>query len=403
LTPCARREQNQRVIHADHRVALPDTSYFVIGNGEVRAAVQFAAGGDGTPLGLIVDDPARPGAKREAPSMSDAGLEATSVRIRIGDLERAPALPNLSVRWESHEGPPVVVAFWGVGDVSVRDRFFVEAPPSRRVVREITLLNDAASPLPLTLLAGAGRASVSRSLIIGPQGQATAVVMYELATTQPAVGIRFADPPAPDPMPPVAQGLVIATGDDLLDHACRAATRQLPAVTPRDGAVPGELWSSESDDVDATTGAASTVSRIRGAMTALTEGRAEEVSELSAWLADLAGARAGTWFSHYGDDGEPEWPGAGDVDVSVRAWTEILRLVVEGLFGVRPGDDGVHIRPRLLPGVERMAARLRIRAMTLHLDVVADASAADTTDRVVPYGTGDVRVTIAVPPTEGRG
>jgi len=73
--------------HPDVRTRLKDASYFFLGNGLIKAAVQIAPSGEGTPVGLLIMDPERLAKKREALTISpESGLEDTTVHIRSGKV-----------------------------------------------------------------------------------------------------------------------------------------------------------------------------------------------------------------------------------------------------------------------------------------------------------------------------
>ena len=77
--------------HPDVRTRLKDVSYFFLGNGLIQAAVQWAPGGEGTPLGLLLMDPDRLRKKREALTMdADSGLERTMVGVEVGGAWHEP-------------------------------------------------------------------------------------------------------------------------------------------------------------------------------------------------------------------------------------------------------------------------------------------------------------------------
>ncbi len=71
--------------HPDVRTYLENVAYFFLGNGHVQAAVQGAPSGEGTPLGLIVQDPETLGPKRDAPTMDpERGPVPTQIEIEDG-------------------------------------------------------------------------------------------------------------------------------------------------------------------------------------------------------------------------------------------------------------------------------------------------------------------------------
>jgi cellobiose phosphorylase len=54
----------------------------------------------------------------------------------------------------------------------------------------------------------------------------------------------------------------------------------------------------------------------------------------------------------------------------------VLALLVEHVLGVRPRTDGLHVAPRLLPGLDHASARLRVGAGMLTLHVRREAAGA---------------------------
>ena len=89
--------------HPDVRTRLRDVSYFLLGNGLIQAAVQWAPRGDGTLLGLLVMDPDRLRKKRDALTLdAESGLEPTIVRLHTGATGYQPRADRLRVRWTTH-------------------------------------------------------------------------------------------------------------------------------------------------------------------------------------------------------------------------------------------------------------------------------------------------------------
>ncbi len=93
------------------------------------------------------------------------------------------------------------------------------------------------------------------------------------------------------------------------------------------------------------------------------------------WLDTVPGGAAGSWFEFYGPRCAPPFP---QVGVIPWTWAEILFLLLHHVLGVRPFEEGIRLRPRLLPGLEHVQAVLPIRGRRLHVDIraAADASAA---------------------------
>ncbi|MBN2206805.1 MAG: hypothetical protein JW742_05325 [Candidatus Aminicenantes bacterium] len=85
------------------------------------------------------------------------------------------------------------------------------------------------------------------------------------------------------------------------------------------------------------------------------------------WLERVRGGRAGAWFEFYGPRPVPPCPQVGIVPWT---WAEIVFLVVRHILGVRPGLDGLLLRPRLPEGLDGAEAELpmRGRVLKLHLE-----------------------------------
>ena len=125
------------------------------------------------------------------------------------------------------------------------------------------------------------------------------------------------------------------------------------------------------------------------------------------WLDSIPGAAAGSWFEYYGPRVSPPYP---QVGVIPWTWAELLTLLTEHVLGVRLRDRHIRVRPRLLPGLERITASLPIRDRWLHLDVRAAEPDARPTFRVggatatpggsevcAPYSGLDVTVEAVLP------
>ena len=102
------------------------------------------------------------------------------------------------------------------------------------------------------------------------------------------------------------------------------------------------------------------------ARAALEAGRPAAARRVLDWLGRVPGRRAAAWFEFYGPRPVPPYPQVGIIPWT---WAEMIALVVHHALGVRPGEDLVSLRPRLLPGLDRMEADLPLRGGRLELQV----------------------------------
>jgi hypothetical protein len=90
------------------------------------------------------------------------------------------------------------------------------------------------------------------------------------------------------------------------------------------------------------------------------------VRRILEWLGAAPGSEAGSWFENHGPRIAPPFP---QVGIPPWTWAEVLDLLVHHLAGVRPGSDELLLRPRPLPGLERISGSLPLRGGRLQLDL----------------------------------
>jgi hypothetical protein len=113
------------------------------------------------------------------------------------------------------------------------------------------------------------------------------------------------------------------------------------------------------------------------------------------WLASTDGSAAGAWFEFNGPRIAPPFPQVGIIPWT---WAELILLFVHHVLGVRPGADGVRVRPRLLTGMRGVDARIPVRDGWLHLELRADPAAPADASFLVPYEHGGMSLIARVRP-----
>jgi len=93
-------------------------------------------------------------------------------------------------------------------------------------------------------------------------------------------------------------------------------------------------------------------------------GRYDNVWRILNWLAAVPGAGAGTWLEFYGKRLAPPFPQVGIVPWN---WAEMVILFIHHILGVQPQEGGLRLRPRLLPGLNRIRASFPFRKGRLDL------------------------------------
>jgi hypothetical protein len=111
------------------------------------------------------------------------------------------------------------------------------------------------------------------------------------------------------------------------------------------------------------------------------------------WLAATDGGASGAWFEFNGPRIAPPFPQVGIIPWT---WAELVTFFIHHVLGIRPEAGGVRVRPRLLPGVAIVQARVPVRNGVLHLEVRADAAAPAGASFLVPYQAGPMHLVARV-------
>ncbi len=143
----------QQRLHQDFITYAPGIEYFMLGNGEIQAMIQYAPerGGDlpQTFLGLTVFDPERFGRKWSTFLFDpERGFEPTRLSVILPGKGGEGVTPEnfVSVAWTYPRSIPTVECRWSAGPIAVTEELFV---PSEGAIlfRNVTLENRGTVPL----------------------------------------------------------------------------------------------------------------------------------------------------------------------------------------------------------------------------------------------------------------
>lgn len=84
------------------------------------------------------------------------------------------------------------------------------------------------------------------------------------------------------------------------------------------------------------------------------------------WLNTIPGAQAGSWFEFYGKRLAPPFP---QVGITPWTWAEMLILLVHHIIGIQPEVNYIRIRPKMLPGIDKIEASFSLRDGKLNLEI----------------------------------
>lgn len=229
--------------HPDVRTYLKDVAYFFLGNGLIQAAVQDAPAGEGTPLGLLVQDPEMLRRKRDGLTMDPvSGLEPTQLVVVIDGKEHRALRPR--VFWREGAEIPEVVAEWTAGPIRVRESFSCPRETEPLLFRHLCLFNPGGRPEAIRFRTGVGGRAVEESAVLPAVGDVRRILAYRLDPVRASVRIEVL---SEDLRPEGESGRRAGTArlrfdDPGLDHLVQACVRQLPAVFSKSGRVDASLW-----------------------------------------------------------------------------------------------------------------------------------------------------------------
>lgn len=95
-------------------------------------------------------------------------------------------------------------------------------------------------------------------------------------------------------------------------------------------------------------------------------GNFEKMWRILQWLNKIPGALSGSWFEFYGQHLEPPIP---QVGITPRTWAEMLILLIHHIIGIQPEVDHLRIRPRLIPGIEKIKASFPLRDGKINIEI----------------------------------
>jgi len=95
-------------------------------------------------------------------------------------------------------------------------------------------------------------------------------------------------------------------------------------------------------------------------------GNFEKMWRILQWLNKVPGALSGSWFEFYGQRLEPPFP---QVGITPWTWAEMLILLIRHIIGIQPEVDHLRIRPKLIPGIEKIRASFPLRDRKIDIEI----------------------------------
>jgi hypothetical protein len=237
--------------HSDVRTRLKDAAYFFLGNSMILAAVQHAPSGDGTPLGLLIMDPEKPGAKRASLTMDPHnGLESTRVHIQYKGRVHT-ASERIVTGWEKTSLRSVVKVRWRTSVFLVRERFSCPDHNIPRLIREVEIKSRVPQLVKAVFKTGISGQSVSWSLSLNERIPQRFFVIYELAEQGLQIKMQRVKPKISpkENSPENSMPARVFFHHPLMDLLFTSSRNQLTAVIAKSGKVDAGIWQHNRESV----------------------------------------------------------------------------------------------------------------------------------------------------------
>ncbi len=95
-------------------------------------------------------------------------------------------------------------------------------------------------------------------------------------------------------------------------------------------------------------------------------GNFEKVWRILQWLNKVPGALSGSWFEYYGQRLAPHFS---QVGITPWTWAEMLILLIHHIIGIQPDVDHLRLRPKLIPGIEKITASFPLRDRKINIEI----------------------------------
>ncbi len=238
-------DDDPRKGHADVKTKLEGVNYFFLGNGHIQAAVQWAQGDEGTPLGLLVMNPETLSKKRESYTMDpDIGLAGSQIIITDQTTYKDLEMSNLRVEWSDELNIPVVVAQYDAGDIFVTETFYCVDGKTPRLARIITLENQNDEACIVSVHIKLNGKTVEKRFHLTPFWEDTFFIEYFLDRSRNLLSIAAPRKIQPDPdwmkywrsIEPLNSGVM------MIDNYYQYASWQLYGMISERGLIDASIW-----------------------------------------------------------------------------------------------------------------------------------------------------------------
>jgi len=238
--------------HPDKITDVKGRSYFFLGNGLIQVAIQYDKSSSGTPLGLLIMNPAILGHKSDAFSFDKQfGLERTMIEIDVDGKTFLPQADNLRAKWFNDEIFPVVEATWNANSLAVTEQFLCHDFQTPSLIRKITIKNNAPHTIQGNLIIDLNiskKESYEKSkfkLNLSPNEDTTFIFQYQLennGTNKISIELLESEPSKNEAKNYWMQVSSIDFGNPRFNHLFTSSRNQIISSIAQNGKMNASTW-----------------------------------------------------------------------------------------------------------------------------------------------------------------
>jgi hypothetical protein len=228
--------------HPDVRTRLKDAEYFFFGNGLIQGAVQYSPSGEGSPFGLLVMDPEKPGMKRNVLTMDHSnGLSGTALSINENDKTGVFG-ENGTIRWKHQAELPQIEVLWKFSDIIITELIYCPDRRNPSIIREVILENCAEKRREIQINTSVPGKELQDKIILNKGDQKSIYINYTLLMGK-SIGLTLLNKTELSGSRSFWKNKAKIKSDySLIERFFSASAFQLPSMISANGKMDASIW-----------------------------------------------------------------------------------------------------------------------------------------------------------------
>ncbi|MBN1542719.1 hypothetical protein JW992_11290 [candidate division KSB1 bacterium] len=236
-------QEDPRLGSPDARTTLEGAHYFFLGNGLLQAAVQICRGSEGTPVGVLVMDPALFGRKQDCLNFdSQSGIRTSALRLYCNGQEQNTRRETIGSTWESQSRMPMVRVQWQSELLRIREEFFCPHLEQPWLLRIVTIAAQEGRDLSIRIETGLPGRQVANELLLAAGSTETIAYRYKRCGDQVEIETTQELEPTHATLDYWQKTTAFHSNSEWLNHLYRSAAAQIGSNMADNGRLDASIW-----------------------------------------------------------------------------------------------------------------------------------------------------------------